>query len=563
MKLEVIRRLCKESLNREQYDLAHTLQLWMSGDFDAIEAAIDGKTLSGAWQASGDELPTYPEIAPKLGPMGLQNHGFVNASINIQGIEMEPDFIFEHPDSVVRAYNAAWIRDRWVSQRWEDQFYLTGIEVEANGLSSCTFGISNGKVSCRHAPYLDTLMDAAHKSPSDYRWRCDRRRLSPEECEDIYGDALTEKELDNLWELEGGCIENSAGTGYFGSTRKQPMKQIVEWSWHSRDFHVIFLGSIHGDDSIPLILNDKYEYVRADKSAGPSPFGVIPAAWWTGAWQPGQSRPVAKSQTVIRLAAMLNVVERYMMETLINGIPLTTINTSTMVDRSLADDIKDAKGWQGLSRIIAVQGSIENILQRTPAAELPHVCIILRSTLKEEINAATGVQDMMRGQAMTGEKTRYEVQSFNDQAGIQGRYLRRSYGNFVEDAVAVCRVIGAQHETAESILFLQDFGPISTKDYPVEAMLKEPIPLRVSPERLMFKTERERQEETMVKINAFILELKNAGAAIDPMKVLAKYGSVFGLRNAIEDLCYSPQELQQQKAEAQAQEMAAPMAGRV
>lgn len=545
MKLTTIRRRFKESLNRDQYDLAYTLQLWMAGDFDAIEAAINGNTLSGAWNFASDELANYPEIAPQLGPMGLQNHGFVNASINIQGIEMAPDFLFEHPDPIIREYNSAWVRERWTSQRWEDQFYQTGIEVEANGMSCCMGGISNGAVSWIHTPYLDTVVDSAHRSPRQYEWVCRRIRLTPEETERIYGSALTSKELDRLTEEEENCIGTGAASNYFGSARKAPMRHVVEWSWYGRDHHVVFLGSINGPDSVPLIVNDRNEYVKATETAGPNPFGIIPFAFWTGAWAPSMLRPTPKSMTTIRLAAMLNSVERFMVETMNNGVPLTTINVNSIVDRNLADDILAAQGWKGLSKIIPVQGSINNILERTEPAQLPAVCLHLRAVLKEEINAATGVQDMMRGQALEGGRTKFEVQTYNDMAGIQGRFLRRSYANFVEDVVTLSRAIGARHETAATKLILPDYGSFSTADYPVKAMLGEHLPVKVSPERLMFKTERERQQEAVAIINDFVLRMQQAGAPIDPTKVLSRFGKIFGLRDPATELCFSPEEMQQ------------------
>lgn len=526
--LATIRRWMKEAVDHDYHNLLYTLQLFVSGDCDAIRRAVEGKYIEGAWSRSEGELPSFPDVMPGIGPEGVQNHGLVNARIMVQGLNMEPEFIFDHPDAVIRQYNAAFIRKRWTEGKWRHSLYRAGMEFEANGLSSVRLGVSDGKVSLRQSPNMDTLWDRSRGTPDQWRWVATRNRLTPEEAEEIYGGALSKKDLETLTKKE--VLQAGTGTA---SLKREPMLQVVEWSYYDADCHVVFLGSVHGNDSIVLALDESYEYRKATR-AGPNPFGIVPHRFWIDSYAPGVRRPVARAETTIRLVAMLNKVEKAMMDVFDTGKSLTFIDSSR-VDPKLRDAILEARSCDDINSLIPFAGgNIEDLLKRVPAEDIPSAYPHIRMVLKEEINAATGVQDMMRGQALSGEKTKFEVESYNDQAGIQGRHVRETFADFCEGVVSVARAIASQHDTADTTLILPDFGEVKTSQIPAKAMLSVEMSTKMSPESVIFKTDNQRRQEAMQEFTVVWQPLMERGAA-DPMKILDWIGRVFGHKNPVSD----------------------------
>lgn len=513
LRLSTVRRWIEEATDHEFYDRLYTLNLFMSGEKEAIAAAMEGRALKRS-KAEGDgkELADYAEILPALGMTGVQNHGLVNARINVQGLSMEPDFTFQHPDPLVRQVNAAWLTDRWQTQRWDEEFYIGGMEVEANGFAGFHCGVDNDRVNWRHYSNLDTLFDRSRKSPSRWQWVAVRDRLTPEEVEDLYGDALDKKDIQNLTTKE---------VTRHNATKLTRIDQVVEWCFYTADHHFVFLGSIHGANCVVLKTDSGNRYRKArgdDPVAGPNPFGVIPHAWWVDSWAPGVRRPVSKFETTHRLTSMLNEVELYMVECLRNGVPVTAINTENMLDPDIIKEIHSAKSWKALQKVLAFNGDVREVLNRTPAMDLPQVAMVLRSTLKEEINASTGVADMQRGQSLSGDRrTREEVRTFADMSGIQARHFKRGFARLIEDVVSVSRAIGAQYDTGRTVLMLQDFEPIDTDIMPAQPFLLEYLPCRVSPDSLSYKTEEERRQEAMDEFNLLIMPGIQLGV-VDPVK---------------------------------------------
>jgi hypothetical protein len=536
--LSVIRRWLKESIDYDWYDRLFALQLFMSGDKDTIDRAQKGKVLARPISdKNSGELPNYTEILPLLGEVGTQNHGLVNARINVQGLTMEPELVFEHQDPIVRQVNQAFIRDRWVSQRWDEELFIGGLEVECNGMSGFHCGIDDGRVNWKHVPILDTLFDRSHKSPSQWAWVCVRDRLTPEECEQIYGSALTDDDVKTLTQDEKTQEGESSGSGT--GRNVQPIRQIVEWTYYDKDDHVVFLGSINGATSIPLKLSKDGKYRKitgTTPTAGPNPYGLVPHAWWVDSWAPSVRRPVAKFETTMRLASFLNEVERYMVNTLREGVPITAIDLTAVSDPDTIEQIKKARSSHDLSRLLVMDGNVREALHRTDPAELPEICLHLRGILKEEINASTGVGDMQRGQALGGErKTRLEIQTLEDQSGVQARHFKRRFAHCVEDMVGVTRAIAAQFDTKRCLLNLDDFNAVDTASIPLRPFLVEYMPVHVVPDSIGFKTDDDRKQDALAEFTQLHIPYINLGV-MDPLKSLTRILKKWGLKDPMGEL---------------------------
>jgi hypothetical protein len=538
--LKTIKRWYTEAVDRDYYDKLYVLQLFAAGDYESMTSRLEGGGISSVWSSTiGSELPNYPEILPRLGPEGIQNHGLINARINVQGVSMEPELTFLHNEPLIREINASFIRERWTTQGWSDAFYMTGMEVEICGLGVCMAGISDKKVNWRHIPILDVIWDRAHREPKRWRWVCSRNRLTPEEAKECYP-CLSDDDLHNLTHDDDRLIVEAATTQ--STTRRVRLQLITEWSFYTKDHHVVFLGNLAGDVGVPLVLNERNEYnkVKNDEAtlAGPNPFGVMPFSFWIDSWAPGIQRPVAKTETTMRIAKMLNEVEQCMME-YVRSTPITAVD-GNKIDPKMHTELLKMSSFEGLKRLLVTKGgSIKDVISRTDPLEIPNALVTLRNVLKEELNAATGVQDMMRGQALSGEKTMYEVKSLDDQAGIQGRHLHSTFASFVVDVVTKTRTIAAEYDTAPTVLQLENGPAVDTKIYPVKPFMTEYVPCQIDPSSLVFRTEADRKQEALVSFTNVFMPLMQLHA-VDPVKVLVWIGKKLGIKDPKKELGIDP-----------------------
>jgi hypothetical protein len=554
LRKSVVERWIKESIDVDYYDRLYTQQLFMTGDKRHVTRAIEGQTLYRAGHGkAGADLPEYPDILPDQGDVGVQNHALVNSRINVQGLTLAPEVQFMHADPLIRQVNSAYIRDLFARLDWSTELYLAGMEVEANGISSLRAGVTDdGDITWQHIRNLDVLYDRAHKSPQRWQWVCFRDRLTPEEAEAIYGSALTRDELARL------VSDSEEGIGYsisqHGATIS--MKQVVEWSFYSKDYHCVFLGSIFGPDSVFLTLNSRGDYRKSqadDPDVGPNPFGVIPHAWWVDSWSPAVRRPVAKLDATRRLASMLMMIERFIADICRNGAPITAIDASGAgLDAAEIEKIKKARHWSEVGNVIVTQDDVSKVLTRIPAADIPEVAMNMYMLLREQINAATGVGDMQRGQALGGERrTRFEVQRLVDQSGIQARHFKQTAAKCIESMVAVTRAMGAQFQTKPQTLFLENMEAVDTREFPVKLFLQEEAPARVSPDSVVWLSEAERLDAAVMLLQGLYMPFIELGA-MDPNKAMVHVFRRAGISNdAVKEFGLDPMMLMAQASQQQ------------
>ena len=544
--LKTVRRWIREGIDRDYYDKLYTLQLFAAGDYEAMRAGLAEGAYAVAWTpvAGNDQLPSYPEILTRLGPEGVQNHGIVNARIAVQSLSMDPEFTFVHDEPVVRQFNSAFIRDRWTHGNWRSAFYMTGLEAEICGIGLSMCGVSNKRVDWRHVPILDVIWDRAHKEPAKWQWACTRNRLTPEDAQKAYP-CLTKQDIQDL--IMPDDRRQLGGTGTVESNRRIPIDIIQEWSFYTKDYHVVFLGKSSKMAIKVLALDDESGEYRSindteETAIGKNPFGCLPYAFWVDSWSPGINRPVAKTETTMRIAKMLNEVEQCMME-YVRSTPITAINTQK-IDSKLNDEILKSNSFEGLRRVVAINGgSIKDVVDRLPPVDIPQSLVVMRNVLKEEMDAASGISDMQRGQALSGEKTKFEVQTLTDQSGVQARHLHRTFGEFACKVVEVTREIASEFDETKNVLQLETVGSIDMKVYPPKPFLTEPMPVQIDPDSLIFRTEADRKQEGMVLFTNWVMPLLPTGV-LDPRKVLAVFGKKFGFKDALKELGADPPVMQ-------------------
>lgn len=554
-------RWMKESRDRDWYDLLYCLSLFLSGDYERMEkyTAAKGRLSLAIWKDRSEyEIPWFPEIMPSIGEKGLQNHGLVNSRINVQGMNLSPVVEFRHHDPVIRELASAHIEDLWDSQHWGQEMYQCGMEVEAFGISGLEGGISDGRPNWRFCSTLNTMMDRSKRSPRDWRWVCSRKFLTPEEAQAQYD--LTDEEVKRV------TVQTSAYEQERRNYDSVSMETVPEWMWRSKEGLIVFLGRVAGTDdpaSIGLVYGkngewDRVDLSRLDKPIGPNPLGMVNHAFWVDSWSPMKARPTGKSETTIRLASMLNEVEKFIVETARNGIPLTALDGSR-ITRELKDAIKDGVGVEGLNKIIVTNGgSIKDILHRTDPVQIAETWVYLRVMLKEEINAATGVQDMQRGQALGGERrTRFEVQQLTDQSGVQARHLKDTFARCLEDVVRKTRAMSAIGEDAPRKLQLETQGEVDLGVYPIGEFTKMDIPFQVNHAQLAFKTPDQIKDEAILEFQTLHMPFIQL-QVMDPKKSMNRILKQFGIRDPERELGYSAQEMAAMAQQAAMQAQAAP-----
>lgn len=565
-KLSSVYRWIKESIDRDIYDLWYTLQLYMAGDYEAMRELMDSRdsTFWGnhMWQSgTAYELPVYGYMRPGLGDAGLQNHGLVNARINVQGINMTPAIEFLSDEPAEAEWNKAYIHDLWEIGRWRHQLERMGMDVETYGLGALVLGIENDRPQISHISMLDVIVDMSKPTPRDWGWVCYRKFLSEEEVRELYGEVVDDKELEMLRKPIGTARE---GTSY--DTKAGVRETIAEWSYYSPTGHVVFLGGIGPDnpESIILKLDMEDGYVRVkngpDAEVGPNPFGIIPMAFWVDFWAPGHKMPKGKSETTVWLSGMLAEVEKFIIETARNGVPITGVD-GTKLTTELQQELKLCRSVEGLRRIIVTtRGGIKDLLTRMEPAELGQTWILLRSLLKEELNAATGVQDMQRGQALAGERrTKFEVESLNDQAGVQARHMRATFADLVEDLTIRVRILGREFDTAERMLRLETFGKQPCQPL-ARSFLAEDLPIHVDQEKLQFKSPDRIRDEIILEFQTLHQFYIQRGV-MDAQKSMQRVMSKFGIKDPLKELGVDQAQLmamamQAQQSEAPSEDMA-------
>lgn len=538
--LAVIRLRAKQSRDDAFYDKLYTLALFFAGEHGLLETDnFDYLLPNGYMQYRRDpDLGLYPAIDPGLGPTGIQNHGIINSRINIQAVVYsDPEFEFDTDDPTIKEINQRWVRARWIQGGWGNKFYETGLDVEALGFGFIEGGINDHAFDIEPFSPLDCLYDRTKRSPADWRYYFRRRRLDVDQAWEEFGKALTahygdeESALDALKQISvrvGSSYRSSYSSAY---EDQDQYDMVMVWRYWDEHSHCVFLGGIN--TGMPchhvLRMNEQFEYVVDDEGAGLNPFGMIPVRQWVDSFSPMVMNPVGKAETTIRSAAMLNKCENYIMQVFKRGIPLTTLNTMAL-DPEQIESILSAQDMEDVLAIIPVIGEdAKNAIGEKKATEIPSTVLQARQIFKDELNAATGVLDSMRGVVAPGERTAAEVRINESQGGIQSRHLAHQYATFVEEVVAMARQIGALYHTKPELLMLQD-GPIDTRYFPVRPFLAMPLRVTVQEDSVRFRTKGERDQERMIFFTTVEVPGIQMGV-LDPYKVMRKLLMDLGVRD--------------------------------
>ena len=152
-------------------------------------------------------------------------------------------------------------------------------------------------------------------------------------------------------------------------------------------------------------------------------------------WSPGVRRPVGKSETTWRTAAMLSILETHVREIIQRGVPFTVMS-SLGLNRQQIDKLTSARGPKDIAQILLTDDiDAAKSAHRMGGGDIPQSVLYAMSHYREQLNAATGVMDSQRGQPLPGEKTALEVRTLYASQGVQARHTRKQYAKFLKSLV--------------------------------------------------------------------------------------------------------------------------------
>lgn len=555
--LQGIRDRCKAAHDPSWYDRQYALRIFMAGYADYLDTGMGSllRTPSFSPAQGPADIADYPLLNPDEGHKGVQNHGLVNARINIQGVVLtKPKPHLSIADATEREINEVWLVDRWVRGKWHSHLYRAGLDVETSAIGWLVCGGNKSRmVDWKYIPVVDMLFDRGYEDPGDWRHLCYRVRVPLDDAVEQFGhifnqwiatngparaqdlvdrfrirddwktlpaEALNDEEIYEL--IKSMCVRridplnqtwSDRMTAKGSTTGKGNVNDLVLVTWHywDGDNHLCFLKTIDGQGSLPLAWlpmageDSEYNY-QITTEAGENPYprepeGVIPAAWWIDSWAPGIARPTSKSETVKPIADMLNHIE-HLFERCLKDAVSVWVGQSDAMTPEFRKQWAKAKSMKDVGSLVesTMGGDWKNFLNRIPVAELPAIYLQLRAVYKEELNSATGVGDMQRSNPLSGpEKTRKEVTDLVNMGGVQARFLRNQYALCLEMMVGVTRAVGSVVDTAKCTLFLED-GSIQIGGeggFKIKQFLQGFVPCSIDPTDFIWRAKEEIQAEAL------------------------------------------------------------------
>jgi len=538
--MDEIDRRFKEAIDPDHLDRLYAYKLAMNGHGD--EALNVLKNGTGYW-SQADEVPEYPPIIPPAEAQGLQNHALVSSRINVQAIVYaDPVFEFVTRWPIVRKVNEAWVRYKWERLNWANKNYQVGMEVEGCATGYVEHGIdddngSNFEFRSSH----DVFPDPNYADPNDGRYFFRRARLSIDQALEKYEGIRTPTGSVTKQDIEAMVVDlEASGTRNLldSATRGLDVYRAIvyEWMYVDKTTLVLVIGSMTGTR---LVFHfDPATYELKHGGPGETPYSEMPFSVWVDSFTPGAAHPTSKMETTWRISAELNKLEMATRATIRRSVPLNLISTFGLDP----DSMKSLKAVQAgeedfldnVADVVLMNvADVSKAMARVSGGEVSQSTMFLHGLLKNELNAASGVMDSQRGQALPGEKTAFEVRELFASQGVQSRHTQRQYASFVKDVVRKQRLLAARFESNPSGVYLEDEGYFSFELFNRETFLSQDLQMIVTEEALRYKPRDQKILERMEIFTVYDMVMVEAGI-FDPLKIAKDVNRVLGRTNPAE-----------------------------
>lgn len=529
--------LAKAAYDPDYYDQAWALKRFMLGDYDYTKNLKDqvGKSRGRVGGRQSDIMPVYGDLDDAIGNVGVQNHAFVNSRINVWNtIFAVPDFDSDLPDPAENSWNDGFMRMLWEAGNWSAPLSDCGFSYEATGTGFVRVGMhSEGRPQLVYQDVHDTLWDFTNRNPADWSWALFRIFISVKDALKKYGhlwwdEAKTPEENAKIATEKLGGLASKYSTS--GGTNSGTFKMLVEWEFWHKGAHCVFLGSLGGSG---LMLNFqqssdangpvwRYEFAdgkdgkSSDAMAGENPFKQLRGIPWivfTDTTFPNVRRPIGKKKTSIGPTALANRLERAMERIVANMPALNLLSTGALEPEIVkklkaAMDGNDSLSLDQLGEVLLVDADdVKDAILRVPGMPLDQTLIQLRAMMKQEINAAEGVDDASRGQRNASERiTAEEIRRFADVQGGQADHMRKQYSLLMSQLWTVVRRMASEFFWYTGAFNFTNQGKVVRYDlsrYPVKDFLKKECRGTVVPESIMAMSDNAKEEKRARRFATF------------------------------------------------------------
>lgn len=541
--LKEVRELATASRDDATHNHMYNMMRFMAGDPN-MTLDVDAWIKAPGSIDHGD-LPLYPDISPDPMRQGLQNHALVNSSIMVQNtVYSIPNIVVNCANADIKAIFKGWAQKRWSEGVWGDEFFRTGMEVEAAGMSGIELGIVDGRLAIKHVSCLDLLWDRGARSPAEWEFVFVRKRISKRAAMQKYP-WLTQEDI-------GRATKRIESYSPFGRNESNGRDVIIEWSFWTDDVHVNFIGGIQ--DGIPAMVGPEGWYlplVDEENTEVPgNPFGLSPIVAWSNPYLPGASRPSSRLELVWSQATWINMLELYFRETLMRSLPMTMLDESVLTE-SQVKAIRNSRGPADIDRIMITSGNPKEAIHRVGGAEIPASLLPIMEYAHRQLNAGTGVVDAQRGQPLPGERTALEVRTLNSSQGIQARHMKSKFAQFLKTLYEKGRLIASMYEDAEEVIYA-DGVTFDTTMHDIGPILEYPMQISVSESSLSGASEEDVEFKRIQQLQAVDLPAIQAGVA-DPRKVFESVYRDIGVQPDTRMLSEEQIALQRQMMESNGQ----------
>lgn len=550
IELDITREWAAEARDDRWDKKCFALQRFMAGDPSFVSKLFEegNFSLSGY---DGEDMLEFPWTDPSIAMAGVQNHAYINARINVQGIVYStPEVICDCMHPLIRKINNDWFKQRYHNGMFASKMFQVGMDVQAFGIGFVDLGIGlDGAFTIRPRSKLDTLVDPTARDPDGWRFVWLRDRLDFHQANAKYG---ISKEVFDKYARKGVKEYDTIGGNVSGTpVTGMQTSYIYEWGFWSLQSHHVVLGSIANKECPVYVLKDgKYKLNTGTKS-GDNPMGTIPLAVWVDSWMSGSRRPTGMLETAWRSASMLNLIELSMREILLRGIPMTIVSAAGL-NPEIAKKIAEAEGPKDIARIIMTElPEAAQALVRVPAVGIPQEYLALEVSTTNKLNAATGVMDMERGQALSGRRTAQEIRVLEDEQGIQAHHARQRAAECLRTIFLKGRLIASKFETVPTHLEGDDYE-IDSENDDLAAILAYPLDAQIEEASLQYSSQETKAQRRLTEFQMVDMAAIQAGVG-DPEKIFSDVYKSLGVVDPYTRL-YSPeQKMQMQEQQAMMQ----------
>jgi hypothetical protein len=251
-----------------------------------------------------------------------------------------------------------------------------------------------------------------------------------------------------------------------------------------------------------------------------NPHGFIPITIMCGRPMPMTRQRPGIVQKMLSHQDALNAIRRADM--VAAQSPTIDIISGSFLDKQQMDEIENAENQV---RRVYTNKPIprdEKPFERIPAVEASATSGLTHERIKEQLSAASGVNEFMRGEVSDGDRTAREVSLVAEQSSGRGSSLKNTFALCVIRDFEITSEVARQFETAPVQMNFKGVGIVlnGSQDFTSEALFDEYSRVVVNPDDLFGSDAKRQVAEKLANLGQLLSYAGIAPGAVDPNKVV-------------------------------------------